>query len=311
MGRRLTHTVLTFLLTVTSLPNAIVSFSAVSTKSTSALLADYADNIKTLKDKAKRTMDNPPGNDVFYLRYCLAFPDDIPAQKERLEANLEWRSKGIGKSICESAELAILTANADKLKWNNEPLRVSAPYAPIINGYITPNQSITTTSSKGDLIYCVRAGKIDDVELMSQLDVDQMVEFFLYCKEVNAQVADMRSLTMDRLVRVITANDLSGVKLVGGDATFRKALSAASTQANDLYPALSGPTLLLNLPPLVGALVKVFTPLFPPAVRKKLKFEKGVLAKNMELTDYLVGGKGRKSFEQDIDDLVYKFIAEE
>ncbi|KAK7241101.1 beta-1,6-glucosyl hydrolase [Aureococcus anophagefferens] len=38
-------------------------------------------------------------------------------------------------------------------------------------------------------------------------------------------------------------------------------------------PGLSGPTVLLNLPRLLGALVKLFTPLFPPAVRKKLKFD--------------------------------------
>lgn len=58
-----------------------------------------------------------------------------------------------------------------------------------------------------------------------------------------------------------------------GDASFRKALAEASKKSNQLYPFLAGPTLLLNLPRLLGALVKVFKPLFPATVQKKLKFE--------------------------------------
>ena len=152
-------------------------------------------------------------------------------------------------------------------------------------------------------MYCIRAGKIDDAALMSEVTADQMTEFFLYCKEVNAIVADLRSMSDDRLISVITANDLNGVSLLG-DSSFRKALSASSTKANDLYPALSGPTLLLNLPLLLGALAKLFTPLFPPEVRQRLKFEQGLLHNVNDLTEILSGAT-RDAFLNELDALVY------
>jgi hypothetical protein len=141
---------------------------------------------------------------------------------------------------------------------------------------------------------------------MSELSLEQMTEFFLYCKEVNALVANIRSMETDKLVSVLTANDLSGVKLVGGDAAFRKALSAASNKANQLYPNLSGPTFLLNLPTLLSALVKVFTPLFPEEVRKRLKFEQGPLKDVKELVEISPSGssESRALFLNQIDNLL-------
>jgi CRAL/TRIO domain len=166
-----------------------------------------------------------------------------------------------------------------------------------IQKYITSDNVITTTSVTDDLVYCIRAGQIDDVELMKAVSVDQMVSFFLYAKEVNALVANDRSLQSDKLLSVLTANDLTNVKLLGGSADFRKALSAPSKQANDLYPATAGPTLLLNLPPLLNALVKLFTPLFPPAVNERLKFAKGPVMKEVKsLTKFGKGGSQRQEF---------------
>jgi len=270
---------------------------------TSSLLELHASDIASLKNTASSVLSDPPTNDVFYLRYCLGYSDNNE-RTSSLQSNLKWRNE-IGKEICDAATQALKTATASE-KFDNTPIRDGAPHASTVNEFITPNQIITTTSSAGDLVYCIRAGKIDDVALMSKLSEEQMVDFFLYCKEINSQVADERSIATDKLVRVITANDLSGVKLIGGDATFRNSLSAASKKATELYPELSGPTLLLNLPPLVGALVKVFTPLFPPVVRKKIKFAKGVLSKGVELEDYLIGGKGRSAFEKDLQKLVYE-----
>ena len=143
---------------------------------------------------------------------------------------------------------------------------------------------------------------------MSEVSVDEMAEFFLYCKEVNSIVANMKSEKTDKLVTVLTANDLLGVKLIGGDATFRKALSQASTQANDLYPNLPGPTFLLNLPKLLGALVKLFTPLFPKEVRARLKFAAGPLKDVDDLVAISPGGDAvsRNKFLTQIDDLLAK-----
>mmetsp|Transcript_27363 Transcript_27363/g.78850 ORF Transcript_27363/g.78850 Transcript_27363/m.78850 type:complete len:297 (-) Transcript_27363:139-1029(-) len=269
----------------------------------SALLQKHVSDIARLKEETQAivgSIDSAPyNNDVFYLRYCV----DEKGMEE-LKENLNWRM-GEGKTICDAAVSAFEKATSGDAKWDNEPVRSGAPSAGNINTYITPSQCLTTSSSAGDLVYCIRAGLIDDVSLMSSVSTEEMVDFFLYCKEMNALVANDRSLEMDKLLYVITANDLGGLKLIGGDATFRKALSDASKQANKLYPALNGPTLLLNLPRLLSALVKLFTPLFPPEVNARLKFERGPLSKVDELMDISYGGKDRDAFLKDIDNLCY------
>jgi hypothetical protein len=50
---------------------------------------------------------------------------------------------------------------------------------------------------------------------------------------------------------------------------------------------------------LLGALVKVFKPLFPASVQRKLKFEQGPLSKIKDLTD--LTGKAADTFLAEID----------
>ena len=269
----------------------------------SALLQKHTSDIARLKEEAQAVVGSidqvPYNNDVFYLRYCLE-----EKGVDELKENLAWR-QGAGKAICDAAVEAFGKATAGD-KWNNDPVREAAPSAAIINEYINPSTSLTTSSSQGDLVYCIRAGKIDDKALMASLEnVDSLVDFFLYCKEVNALVANDRSLDMDKLLYVITLNDLKGLNFIGGDATFRQALSVASKQANAIYPSMNGPTLLLNLPRLLSALVKLFTPLFPPEVNARLKFERGPLADVEELMDISYGGKDRDSLLKDLDKICY------
>ena len=108
---------------------------------------------------------------------------------------------------------------------------------------------------------------------MAAVTVDEMIEFFLYVKEVNALVSFQRSMESDRLCTILTVNDVAGVKLLGGSSDFRTALSGSSKQAASIYPStINGPTLLCNLPRLLNALVKLFTPLFPETVKARLKF---------------------------------------
>ena len=271
----------------------------------SSLLQKHVSDIARLKEETIATIGSldaaPYDNDVFYLRFCLE-----EKGIDELKETLAWR-QGSGKSICDAARAAFQAATADDgKKWNNEPARNRAPYASSINQYITPSTTLTTSSSEGDLVYCIRAGLIDDTALMASLgSSDEMVDFFLYCKELNALVANDRSLEMDKLLYVITVNDLKGLKLIGGDASFRQALSDSSKQANKLYPELAGPTLLLNLPILVSALVKLFTPLFPPEVQARLKFERGPLNKVENLMDVSYGGSDRDEFLADLDRLCY------
>jgi CRAL/TRIO domain len=283
---------------------------SVSNLPVSTLLSEHASTIANLKAETAKIVPNvdiePYANDVFYLRYCLQDFESDDARLDVLKDNLKWRL-GEGKAICDAAQAAIAEATSKAgTSWNNDPVRKAAPNADIINNYLTTKQTMTTSTSTGDLIYCIRAGKIDDVGLMNSLDSkDQLVDFFIYCKEVNAAVANQRSLESDKLLYVLVANDLSDVKLIGGDATFRAALSEASKVTNNFYPSLNGPTLLLNLPALLGALVKIFTPLFPAEVRKRLKFERGPLKNVDDMMDISYGGSARQDFLDDIDRLVY------
>jgi hypothetical protein len=297
------------------LATSTTSQALISPDPVSALLKTYADDIVGLKNLCAQTLgaeslESPPySNDVFFLRYCLA-SNDAEERSSRLTTNLQWRSSGAGKSICDAATAALQEAAAAPGGWDNTPVLKAAPHSALVTQYIKPSNALTTTSSQNDLVYCIRAGQIDDVGLMSKVSVDQMVEFFLYAKEVNAQVADQRSLATDRVLCVVTANDLAGVKLVGGSPDFRKALSASSKRANDIiYPSTyNGPTLLLNLPVILSALVKLFTPLFPPEVKARLKFVQGPLKHVDDLqlvATKAATGAERVTFVKQLDDIVY------
>lgn len=297
---------LKYLIAIAALIQSCCAFSATTT-SISALLDKHADAISQLKKIANEKFpDAAPSDSIFYLRYCLKDGSTDEEIKTLLENNMKWRVNE-GKDIVQAAKNAVEAATSYG-SWNNDPVRDMSPHADIVNKFITPAQCLTTTLNSGDLCYCIRAGQINDVALMSELTLEQLTEFFLYVKEVNAIVANMRSLSSDKLVTVTTANDLNGVKLIGGDATFRKALSASSTKANELYPSLNGPTFLLNLPKLLGALVKLFTPLFPEEVRQRLKFERGPLNDVDNLIEISSGPMGkaevREKFLTEIDNLL-------
>jgi CRAL/TRIO domain len=271
----------------------------VTERPVSKLLQDHAADIAKLEEIAG---PDAVEDKLFYLRYCVEAesPQDLT---DRFEESLAWR-RGAGKPICTAAKAAVAEAMKDG-GWNNAAVSIAAPSAATIQQYITPSQVLTTTLRNGDLVYCIRAGLIRDNELLKEVSVDQLVNFFLYVKEVLNIVANMRSLETDRLVCVITANDLTSVPLIGGSADFRQALSQSSKLANQLYPSLAGPTLLLNLPKVLMALVKLFTPLFPPAVNKRLKFaDAPSLARVDSLVDIAVGGSQRGDFEAEIQSIL-------
>jgi hypothetical protein len=256
----------------------------------SQLLTQHAATIADLKsfttEKVGSIAEEPYSNDVFYLHFCLQEADGGDAAKDALDTCLAWRL-GAGQSICESTTQAIAEAAQAGGGWKNQPVLAAAPYSKLISQYLTPTNVVTTVNTAGDLVYCIRAGKVDDNALMSTVTVDQLKEFFLYVKEVNARVSFQRSIDTDRLCTVVTANDLSGVKLIGGSADFRTALSESSKVAATIYPkTINGPTLLVNLPGLLNALVKLFTPLFPESVKARLKFAKlDVLAQTDSLME--------------------------
>ena len=305
---------LTSIYLVASVSSYAAGFSAPPATATAAslqsLLNANQEKISSFKEIAQSISSDvaiAPTNDVFYLRYALETSYETDEERiDALKSNIQWRLND-GKDIVTNAYHAIQAAsNGEDSKWNNGPVQDAAPHADRINKYLTSVQCITTSHpSSNDLIYCVRAGKIDDKALMSSVTVDEMFDFFMYVKEVNAAVADMRSIETDSLIKIVTCNDLIGVKLVGGSSDFRSALSLSSKKATELYPSLSGRTLLLNLPALLGALVKLFTPLFPAAVMERIRFERGPLKNVDDLKQIVESGAARDEFVEQMNELVY------
>jgi hypothetical protein len=215
------------------------------------------------------------------LRLALQF-DTLEKASQAMQERLAWRN-GPGKAICEAAAAAVEAATADGT-WNNEPVYGSAPHADRINRFITPRSVMTLSTVEGDLVYVIRASLINDKELMDQVSVEEVGDYFLYAKEVHNLVADRRSVETGRLCQVIFANDISGVRKAP-DGRFSKALTSSSDQYEVLYPSLAGPTMILNLPFILQAFVGLLKPLFPKSVQERLVFTKApVLAKLKELT---------------------------
>jgi hypothetical protein len=289
-------------------PGIVSAFSVQATSSVGALLQEHANAISQLKTEAAAVLSEsqqksePYCNDLFYLRYCL--DDD-----NKFAESMKWRTTGPGQAIQAAAARAVAAATATN-SWQNDAVWVNAPHSATISQFITPDNCRTSTIHE-NLLYCIRAGLIDDIGLMKAVSVDQLAEFFLYVKEVHAIVANQRS--RDRLVQVVTVNDLCNIPLLplgGGKSTaqqqFRQALSLASTTAAAVYPATyAGPTLLLNLPALLTAIVKLFTPLFPPAVNARLKFSSSATLKAASLNEICNPGSSlRTAFSDEVKQIL-------
>ena len=240
-------------------------------------------NAKLIDDLASRTKDARsladdliPCTDEADLKIWLARflgnDGDVDAAEAKVRESIEWRN-GEGKKICEAARDAVNEATSEGA-WTNKPVQEKAPHGSKIIAFFAEGRVMNLRNKAGDgLIYAIRAGDIDDKALMSAVSVEELAEFFLYAKAINERACASLSKRTGALATVTTVNDLAGVDLLG-DASFRNALSAASKQGDAYFPGLSGPTVLLNLPRLLGALVKLFTPLFPESVRAKLRFER-------------------------------------
>lgn len=240
--------------------------------------------------------------EITRLRFAMAFETQIEA-KRALRETMAWRT-GAGKSIVESAAKAVKEAVANG-GWDNEVVREAAPHASQINDYITSKNILTLSDDKdGDLIYVIRASAIEDRKMMNTVTVEQMLDFFLYVKEVHNLVANERTLRTGRLCSVIFANDISGVRQPP-DSKFSKALSESSKQYEKLYPSLAGPTMILNLPRILQAFVGLIKPLFPKTVQERLKFERAPVLKSVtDMTQLSENANTRTEFLTEVRKLL-------
>ena len=271
----------------------------------STMLHEHSSCIDLLKQEAAKKGANlkqePFCNDVFYLRFCLS--NDYSSKQDRLQAfrdNLSWRQQG-GKEICNLAREAVSEALIGD-KWDYDEVHRRAPNA-IIRKYLTPAKVRTVVSPHGDMLFCMKHGLVQDKELMRSVkNPSEVVDFMIYAKEVNAIVANRHSLKTDRLAFVLTANDLHGASLARGDKQFRAALNDSARLAAKLYPSLTGPTLMLNLPSWMTSIARAFA---PTEVSHTLRFAQGPLRNVDTLTDIASDGPERTQFFASLNELVY------
>lgn len=278
----------------------------------SSVVCQFGEPVADLKRKyavanfASRAAPLVGDDEQTMLRFLIGEADADAAEAAMAKA-VEWRD-GAGKSTVDAAAGAIAAATSGG-GWDNAPVVAAAPHSDLISPYLGASQIQTLASQDGAwLIYCIRASSIDDGKLMAQVTKQQLSEYFGFVKEVHARVAAARTKATGRLVGVMTVNDLSGINLFGSSA-FRDALSLASKSAAPLYPGLAGPTVLLNLPPLLNALVQVFKPLFPPAVAARIKFQQGPLSKVKDLAELLPNSPDnvvRRQFLDEVAQMVTK-----
>lgn len=283
--------------------------SGSSSTKMSAVVEELAERTAEARSKAASVLpyDDEAGCTAWLLRFLSPAPGDkevvidVDAAAEAVDRSIEWRTSPEGKGLVEAAQASYAAATADG-RWNNDPVLAAAPSSSKISPYVGPAKLLTLRNSRNDgLIYAIRAGQVDDKALMASVSAEELSDFFLYAKAVNEIVCAKMATEKDCLAEVVTVNDLSGVDIFG-DASFRNALSAASKLGDKVFPGLAGPTILLNLPRLLGALVKLFTPLFPASVQKKLKFASYELSSPETFLDRQ--SPDRAAFLDKIDDIL-------
>merc|ERR1712151_97158 len=266
-------------------------------------------NVEALLKQNRRKIDSLASvsddvSEITRLRFALAF-DSVREAKSALTEAISYRSKGRGKEIIDAATDAYTTA-AIGGGWDNDIVREAAPHANKINKYISSKNIVTVSTANDDLVYVIRASAIDDKKMMDDVSVTELSEFFMYVKEIHNLVANDRSIKNGRLCEVIFANDITGVRKAP-DSRFSKALSSSSSQYENLYPSLAGPTMILNLPLILQAFVALFKPLFPKTVQARLKFLRApVLANLPELTPLTTDPNTKRRFINEVDSLLKK-----
>lgn len=216
------------------------------------------------------------------LRFAVQHPGNAAAAAANVREVLAWR-RGEGAKIVAAAAAAVAKAKEGG-RWDNGPVLAAAPHVERIGKYITPAQMVVVSTKTGDLVTCIRASTIDSETMMNEVTEQEMIDFFLYAREVNTLIADERSRKAGLLTRLIAANDLTDVSKFPAKG-FQNALTGSAKKAVTLYPGYAGPTVLLNLPWVARVLVGILIPLFPGAVRDKIKFATGPMSYMKDLKD--------------------------
>ncbi|CAK9087882.1 unnamed protein product [Durusdinium trenchii] len=166
----------------------------------------YAPEVAKIRELCKELPEDY--DDIKLMRYAMQHPGKPEDAAANVKEVLAWR-QGEGAQLCEAAAKAIEKAQEGG-GWDNAPVLAAAPYADKISKYITPSQMVVVSTKVGDLVTCIRASTIDSEALMKEVSEEEMTEFFIYAREVNSAIAELRTRA-GHVCRLISANDLTGV----------------------------------------------------------------------------------------------------
>ncbi|CAK9084614.1 CRAL-TRIO domain-containing protein [Durusdinium trenchii] len=191
----------------------------------------YAPEVAKIRELCKELPEDY--DDIKLMRYAMQHPGKPEDAAANVKEVLAWR-QGEGAQLCEAAAKAIEKAQEGG-GWDNAPVLAAAPYADKISKYITPSQMVVVSTKVGDLVTCIRASTIDSEALMKEVSEEEMTEFFIYAREVNSAIAELRTRA-GHVCRLISANDLTGVSKFP-DQAFQNALTGSAKKAPTVRPA--------------------------------------------------------------------------
>ena len=153
--------------TTATLPNIFPYKLGANTRST------LINNMYVVSKLSKVVPNEMEMSDIDLLRFALAHPNDEVKARQALEKTIEWRQTA-GKRIVNAAREAFAEATANNGEVDKDVLLRYAPYADIINKYITSKAVITTSTEEGDLVSVIRPSSIDDKKLMDNATPEQV-----------------------------------------------------------------------------------------------------------------------------------------
>eukprot|EP00933_Yihiella_yeosuensis_P007223 TRINITY_DN112160_c0_g1_i1.p1 TRINITY_DN112160_c0_g1~~TRINITY_DN112160_c0_g1_i1.p1 ORF type:complete len:277 (-),score=65.48 TRINITY_DN112160_c0_g1_i1:63-893(-) len=118
-----------------------------------------------------------------------------------------------------------------------------------------------------------RSGRCDGQALMQAVTVEELVEYFLWERQVCFDETTKASQDAGKLVLMIGVNDLDGASLVvGREKKFFEAVKIASETGACMFPLLTRKHVMVNAGMLIDALYRVVSVFMPQRVLDKVAF---------------------------------------
>ncbi|KAJ1560466.1 hypothetical protein HK096_008570, partial [Nowakowskiella sp. JEL0078] len=190
-------------------------------------------------------------DDVFILRFILAFGPGVTAEKNLREA-ISWRIENA----------ALLKA----IRESTSPL----PFNDLVSPYFVAG--LHKELSDGSPVFILRPGISDISGLFKVATTDQFTEWLLFLTEKVFALCDKKTKETGILIQSLRVSDLTGTSLFKSDNRFYSAQGALASKAGKLYPHLLGLGVIINHPPAINFIAGVVSKFVPSEAFEKFKY---------------------------------------